>query len=379
MRIGIVAGEPSGDYLGAGLLKALRVDIPGLQVTGIAGPKMQSVGAETLFPMSDVSLIGLDGVVRNLANLLRVRRELYRWFTKHPPDIFIGIDSPDFNLTLEERLRRKGIRTIHYVSPTVWAWRNYRVRRIRRAIDHMLVLFPFEEEYLRSRKIPVTFVGHPAADELPEGTMKQVRERLKLPLQPEIVALLPGSRPREVSRLGSEFLQAAKLLQFRRPGIQFVVPYAGSEVREIFQQQIKDRRISIILHEMEGHSREAMAASNIALVASGTAALEAALLRKPMVVAYKVSAVSYRLARLVAHTEYISMPNNLASRPLVPELIQEDATGERMCEEILRLLTAPKSNEEIIRNLGKIYKELKNNANSVAANRILELHRSWCS
>ena len=378
MRIGIVAGEQSGDYLGAGLLRALHKKVPNLRAVGIAGSKMQDLGAETLFPIAQSSLIGFDGVVKNVLGLLRVRRELYRSFIKDPPDLFIGIDSPDFNLGLEEKLRRRGIRTIHYVSPTVWAWRSYRIKRIRRAVDHMLVLFPFEEEYLRARGVPTTFVGHPVADDLPLQTSNEVRLKLKLPLDPIVVAILPGSRPDEVTRLGPVFLRAAALLHLQIPEIQFVIPYSGNEVRSIFQQQLKSVGATIDLHELNGQSREAMAASNVVLVASGTAALEAALLRKPMVVAYKVSNLSYRLARLLAHTKYVSMPNNLVSRPLVPELIQDQATGENICQEIMKLLSATNENQRMILDLQGIYNQLKNNANQVAAKRIVELHKSWC-
>ena len=377
MRIGVVAGEASGDYLGAGLLKSLRESVPGLEAEGIVGPKMQKEGAQSLFPMTQISLIGIDGLIANLSRLLWIRQKLYRHFIAHPPDLFIGIDVPDFNLHLEKRLRKSGVRTIHYVSPTVWAWRSWRIKKIRQAVDHMLVLFPFEEDYFRIRDVPATFVGHPAADELPEGTAGETRLRLGLPQEKELVALLPGSRNREVLSLGFHFLEAAALLQRRRAGVEFVVPYVNSEIKQIFRDQLSRVSPSIVLHEFTGRSKEVMAASNVVLAASGTAALEAAMLRKPMIVAYKVSRFSYWLARRVASTPYVSMPNNLVARPLVPEVLQAAVSGERLCEELWSLLSDSSRSSQMVESLEKIYKQLKNNANREAAELILQLRAAW--
>jgi lipid-A-disaccharide synthase len=377
MRIGVVAGEASGDYLGAGLLKSLRERVPCLSVEGIVGPKMENEGGKSLYPMDQISLIGVDGLIPNLSRLIRIRQKLYHHFIADPPDLFIGIDLPDFNLHLEMKLKKRGVRTLHYVSPTVWAWRGWRIRKIRKAVDHMLVLFPFEEDYLRERNVPATFVGHPAADELPEGTSKEIRFQLGLPQEKELVALLPGSRNSEVLSLGFDFLEAAALLQKRRKGVEFVVPYVNEEIKKIFRYQFSQVTPNIVLHEFLGRSTEVMAASNVVLVASGTAALEAAMLRKPMVVAYKVSGFSYWLARRVASTEYVSMPNNLISRPLVPEILQASVSGARLCDEVWSLLVDSDRSIKMVESLDIIYKQLKNNANMEAAEQILRLQAAW--
>ena len=351
MRIGVVAGEASGDYLGAGLLRSLRERVPDLEAEGIVGPRMQKEGANSLFPMTQISLIGVDGLITNLTRLLQIRQKLYRHFIADPPDLFVGIDLPDFNLHLEKKLRKSGIRTVHYVSPTVWAWRSWRIRKIREAVDHMLVLFPFEEDYFRARDVPVTFVGHPAADELPEGTIGEARLRLGLPQEKELVALLPGSRNSEVLNLGFHFLEAAALLQRRRVGVEFAVPYVNKEIKEIFHDQLSRVTPNIVLHEFAGRSTEVMAASNVVLAASGTAALEAAMLKKPMIVAYKVSRLSYWLARQVALTPYVSMPNILVAGPLVPEVLQDAVSGKRLCDELLSLLSDVRRSSQMVESL----------------------------
>ena len=241
----------------------------------------------------------------------------------------------------------------------------------------MLVLFPFEEEYFRARNVPATFVGHPAADELPEGTTGEIRSRLGLSREKELVALLPGSRNSEVLNLGFHFLEAAALLQKRRAGVEFAVPYVSDEIKQIFRDQLERVDPNIVLHEFSGRSTEVMAASNVVLAASGTAALEAAMLRKPMIVAYKVSRLSYWLARRVASTPYVSMPNNLVVGPLVPEVLQEAVSGVRLCDELWSLLSDSGRSGHMAESLGKVYKQLKNNANMEAAELILQLRAAW--
>jgi lipid-A-disaccharide synthase len=376
MRIGMVAGEPSGDYLGAGLLRTLKSIVPRLEVEGIAGPKMIEEGAKSLFPMDEISVIGVDGLLKNLPRLLKIRHELYQQFISNPPDVFVGIDLPDFNLHLEEKLRARGILTIHYVSPTVWAWRGWRINRIKRAVDHMLVLFPFEEAYYRKHGVGVTFVGHPVADELPDDNIIGLRTALGLPIETEIVALLPGSRINEVTRLGDDFLEAAQILHDLRPGIEFSVPYVSKEIRAIFNRQKSKISNDVTFHEFEGQSVHVMAAADAILVASGTAALEATMLRKPMVVAYRVSGFSYVLAKLLMRTPYISMPNNLVGAFLVPEVLQQDVTGLRLSNELISILDDPERSAYMIKNLDIVYKQLKNNANKIAAERILNLSTS---
>jgi lipid-A-disaccharide synthase len=241
----------------------------------------------------------------------------------------------------------------------------------------MLVLFPFEEDYFRERNVAATFVGHPAADDLPKGTVGEIRLRLGLPLEKELVALLPGSRNSEVLNLGLHFLEAAELLQRRRPGVEFAVPYVTPEIKQIFRDQLTRITPNIVLHEFTGRSTEVMAASDVVLAASGTAALEAAMLRRPIIVAYKVSRVSYWLAKRVASTPYVSMPNNLVAGPLVPEVLQAAVTGGRLCDELWSLLNDSNRSYQMVRRLEEIYMQLKNNANIEAAEQILQLRAAW--
>ena len=378
MRIGVVAGEASSDLLGAGLLRSLsNCTIDDIKVEGIVGPMMKEEGAESLFPVSDISLIGVDGLISNFQRLLRIRRNLYRHYCADPPDLFIGIDLPDFNLGLEHRLRRAGIRTVHYVSPTVWAWRSWRIRKIRQAVDHMLVLFPFEAEYYKQHGVPVTFVGHPAADTIPTDSKHNIRELLGIRSIKKVVTLLPGSREREVASLGAHFLEAAVLLNTSEPDITFCVAYSSEEAKNIFRQQMSAMSLSIPLYEFDGNSMNVMAASDAVLLASGTAALEAAMLGKPMVVAYKVSPASYQIARWVATTDFVSMPNNLGAGQVVPEVLQADVSGARLAKELQLILADSERNKMMIKALRELCKDLKNNANEVAATKIMQLHQSW--
>jgi len=379
MRIGIVAGEASGDYLGAGLLRALKTIVSDLHVEGIAGPQMIKEGARSMFPMEDISLIGVDGLVKNFARLLSIRRHLYQHFSSHPPDLFIGIDLPDFNLQLERRLKKVGISTIQYVSPTVWAWRTWRIRKIRKSVDHMLVLFPFEEEFCKKNGIAATFVGHPSADDLSDISMEDLRRKLGLPYDRELVALLPGSRKSEVISLGEDFLEAASLLHLQRPGIEFAVPYVSQEIQEIFRSQKKRIAQRIVLHEFHGHSLQVMGASNVILAASGTAALEGAMLRKPVIVAYKISQLSYLLAKQMMKTPYVSMPNNLLDEHVIPEILQNDVTALRLSTEVTAILENPQRSKEMVERLEIIYRMLKNNANQLAAKKVVELAATWAA
>ncbi len=377
MRIGIVAGEASGDSLGAGLLKSLRHKCQDLTVEGIAGAQMQNQGAKSLLPAAEISIIGLDGLISNLARLLKIRSDLYHHFIENPPDLFLGIDLPDFNLPLEKRLRKKGIRTVHYVSPTIWAWRSWRIRLIRQAVDHMLVLFPFEEKYLNDRNVPVTFVGHPAADDLPSDSISSIRTRLGVPVSGTAIALLPGSRSKEVMNLGPHFIKAASILQKKRPDLIFMVPYVNAQIRTIFRDQLGNSSVRMSLYEFDNQAKEVMAASDVVLVASGTAALEAAMLRKPMVVAYKVSNLSYLVAKSLASTDFVSMPNNLLGTFAVPELLQGSVSGERIANEINVLLDDSPQKAKMIMNLERIYSELQNDANQCAAETIVRLQNAW--
>ncbi len=371
LQIGIVAGETSGDYLAAGLMRALKKRFSKIEFSGIGGPCMQAEGLHVLYPMEQISIMGLDELARSLFTIITIRRNLFRFFTRKKPALFIGVDVPDFNLGLEEKLKKQGIATVHYVSPTVWAWRSYRIRKIRRAVSHMLTLFPFEADFYRLHNVSVDFVGHPIADEI---GMAHDRFKLRndLQLQPDkerVVAILPGSRMVEVKRLGSLFIQTAHALQQAVPNLQFVAPFANPQTQQLF---------STLLHPypqlpftlVQGKSRQAIAASDVALVASGTAALEAALLRVPMVVAYKGSWVSYLLVRMLAHVDYFSMPNNLLPQPIVPELIQAKANVNNLVSEISRYLLNPDEHQMVRDAFSDIITSLRCGASEKAADAV---------
>lgn len=377
IRIGIVAGEVSGDILAAGLMRALKQKMPQLQFEGIAGPQMQAEGCVSMYPLERLSLIGFEALGR-YPELITVRRRLADHFRRHPPAVFIGVDAPDFNLGLEQKLKAHGIPTMHYVSPTVWAWRGYRLRKIHRAVDHMLTLFPFEARYYRKRGIPVTFVGHPLADKLePPMHTDRLRRQMGLPARHKIVALLPGSRINELRRHADLFVRTAQWLSARHPDIRFVVPFASQETRALFEQALqRQKAVAQIFRLLDYRSRDAMAVADVVLLASGTAALEASLLGKPMVVTYRVSWFSYFLIRLLAHVRLYSLPNHLAGRQLVPEFIQRDAVPEKLGPAVERFLTNPAQAKLVINALARIRRALRRNADQRAAQAVLRVLRN---
>lgn len=374
MRIGIVAGEASGDLLAADLMQAIRARVPDVRFEGIAGPLMQAAGCQVLFPAEKLSVMGLVEVLGHLPELLRIRGTLRRHFLDHPPDLFIGVDAPDFNLALERRLKAAGIPTVHYVSPSVWAWRQHRLAGIARSVDLMLTLFPFEAELYRARGIPVRFVGHPLADRIPEQCQRRaVRLALKLPERGRILALLPGSRRGEVSRLAEPFLGAALWLRKQLPDLQFIAPLATAATREQFEAIRRRVAPDLPVTILEGQSREAMCAANAVLLASGTASLECLLLKRPMVVAYRLSPITYWLARRLLTVSHYSLPNNLAGRALVPEITQQDVTPERLGEELLGYLRDPDASRDLVETFTDIHHQLRRDASRSAADAVLEL------
>ncbi len=373
MKIAIVAGETSGDVLGAGLIDALRKRNTKLSITGICGPRMTAMGASSIFPMDSISIMGFDDLPARLLKIIRIRKQLARTLISDPPDLFVGIDVPDFNLGLESRLRKYNIKTVHYVSPTVWAWRGYRIKKIRRAVGHMLTLFPFEAEYYRQRSIPVTFVGHPIADEINQNPdIPSLRKSLNVKAQ-NIVALLPGSRPSELRRLGPLFIDTATRLLENFRDIEFIAPFANDQTREHFAALLEQSKTELNVELVKGRSREVMSASDVVLLASGTAALEAALLCKPMVVSYKVSWLTEMAVRMFARVDYFSMPNHLLEQPVVPELLQSEATPANLAREVSRLLGDANLRRDISQQLCTIYKSLRCNASERAADVILSL------
>ncbi len=354
LRIGMLAGEASGDILGSRVLRALRQHYPDLQAEGIGGPLMQAEGFHSLWPMERLSVMGFVEPLKRLPELLGIRRGLYRHFRDNPPDIFLGIDSPDFVLALEGRLRALGIPTAHLVSPSVWAWRQGRIKRIRRSVDHMLCLFPFETDIYRENGVPATCVGHPLAEEIePEQDRAALRRALGLPETGRLVALLPGSRRGEVELLGPLFLDAARALQQRLPDLHWVIPAAGPERRAQLAVLLEDAG-GLDCSLLSGQSREAMAAADAVLLASGTATLEACLLQRPMVVAYRMAPLSWALVSRLVRSPFAALPNILAGRALVPELLQADATPAALADALEGLLEQPATREAQVAGLASI-------------------------
>lgn len=375
-RIGIVAGEASGDLLGSHLISALKKHRPDIEFVGIAGPKMIGEGAKTLFPMERLSVRGYIEVLRHLPGILKIRKELLQYFLKNPPDIFIGIDAPDFNFGLERSLKRKGIHTVHYVSPSIWAWRKGRMGKIKRAVSHMLALFPFEPALYERAGIPVTYVGHPLADILPlEPDLPAARENLKLKSDSLVITMLPGSRQSEVQQLADLFVKAAQLIVKEQPEVQFLVPLITRETRMIFEQAIysncPDNHEELPIQILFGHAHMAMEASDLVIVASGTATLEAALIKRPMVITYRMPTLSWQLLKRMNYLPYVGLPNILAGRFVVPELLQHDATPEKLAETALKLVSDKVLMAEIRAEFTRMHESLRQDSQEKAAQAIL--------
>lgn len=369
LRVALVAGEASGDILGSGLMQAIKQRYPDAEFIGVGGARMEAEGLKSYFPMERLAVMGLVEVLGRLFELLGRRRQLARDLIAAKPDVFIGIDAPDFNLGLELKLRRAGIKTVHYVSPSVWAWRQKRVLKIREACDLMLTLFPFEAQFYDEHQVPVRFVGHPLADAIPQQADRAAaREALDLPQDEPVVALMPGSRGGEVARLGELFLDAAIRLRALRPGIRFLLPCATPERRQQLEQMLVNRDLPLTL--LDGRSHEALAACDAVLIASGTATLEALLYKRPMVVAYRVAPMTYRILKRLVKSPYISLPNLLAERLLVPELIQDAATADALAQAVAPLIEGGQVQTE---GFDVIHRALRRDASVSAADAVLKL------
>ena len=360
--------------LASGLVEAIRARIPGARFEGIAGPRMLALGCETLYPMERLSVMGLSEAAGRYLELVPVRRRLARRFAADPPDAFIGVDAPDFNLSLELVLRRAGVKTIHLVSPSVWAWRRYRLGKISRAVDMMLALFPFEPPLYESHSIPVRFVGHPLADEIAMHTDRDAaRARLGLDAEAPIVALLPGSRMSELRRLAEPLVRTARWVRERRPDVRFVAPLVDGRTHAHFVRTLNEHAPDIQCELFPGESRDAMAASDVVLLASGTATLEAMLLKRPMVITYRTMRLTWILGRAMLHVDHVGLPNLLAGRRLVPELLQGDATPERLGPPVLDRLNRPHRQRPVLAEFDRIHRELRNDAFAKAADAVLEV------
>lgn len=375
MHIALVAGEPSGDLLGSGLIAALKQRYPQARFSGIGGPGMVEQGLQTWVPLERLAVMGLVEVLRHLPELSGIRRQLYRQYSADPPQVFIGIDAPDFNLGLEQRLRAHGIPTIHYVSPSVWAWRPWRVGKIARAADRVLTLFPFEAAFYEQRAIPVSYVGHPLADLIPLHADPATARRAVgiVDTNYPIVALLPGSRLGEVKRMGALFLDTARWLAAQRPDLSFLLPAATPQLYEFLTHLKTECAPALPLTVIRGCAREVMAAADAVLLASGTATLEAMLLKRPMVVAYRVAPLTAWIARRLVTVDYFSLPNLLAGKKLVPEFFQEAATVDNLGPAILHALADRDARQALMAEFMALHGQLRRDANQQAAQAIATL------
>lgn len=375
-RIALVAGEASGDLLAAHLIEAIKRRLPGADFCGIGGPKMQRAGCDVWWPSETLAVRGYAEVLRHYREIAGVRRALLKRLLREKPDVFIGVDAPDFNLWLERRLRRAGIPTVHYVSPSVWAWRGGRVKRIAQAVDRLLALFPFEPAIYAQHDVQVSYVGHPLADVLPLESQRAVaRERLDLANAPgPVFALLPGSRQSEVAYMAATFIRTAGLLLERFPGAIFLVPLATRETRNLFETEIWAQNAQEWpLRLLFGHAQDALAACDAALVASGTATLEAALLKAPMVITYRMSPWSWRLMKRMRYQPWVGLPNILAGRFAVPEFLQDEATPDNLAQALGNLVVDTQVKARLENLFTDIHRQLRQNTAEKAADAILSV------
>ncbi|WP_282145503.1 lipid-A-disaccharide synthase [Alteromonas stellipolaris] len=374
LRIAMVAGEPSGDVLAAGMVGELKRLYPDAIIEGIGGPNMQAQGFHSLFDMETLSVMGLVEVLSHLPAILKVKKALLAHFSNNPPDIFVGIDAPDFNLRVEKELKAKGIKTIHYVSPTIWAWREKRVHKIAKAAGRVLGLFPFEQQVYDKYDVPYTFVGHTMADSIALTPDQQAsRKTLNLPIDKAVLAVLPGSRRGEVDTLLPIFIKTMEKIAAQRPDVEFVIPAANTHRLEQINGMLKEaNNVSerLPIHVTEGTSRDAMIASDVILLASGTATLEAMLCKRPMVVAYKLSPITYKIMQRLYKAPFFALPNLLANEALVPELLQDDVNPDTLSQQALTYFGS--DNTDLISRFTDLHHTLKCNADKTAAQAVVE-------
>ena len=373
LRIAMVAGEASSDLLASHLIKALQRHLPDAEFFGIGGPKMQAVGFKALWPAEKLAVHGYVDALKNYRELSGIRSSLLDLLKKDPPAAFIGVDAPDFSLWLEKRLKDRGIPAIHFVSPSIWAWRKGRLKGIARAVSHMLCLFPFEPELYRAAGVPVSYVGHPLADVFPLAPNREaMRETLQISPGGPVFAFLPGSRQSEVRNLADTYIATAALLHERHPDARFLVPLATRETRMLFEEALRRHaHLDLPIRILFGHAVEAMIAADVVLVASGTATLEAALLKRPMVITYKIGKWSYRLMRRLAYLPWVGLPNVLAGREVVPEVLQDAATPQALADALDGWLADPARVDELTRVFTDMHLQLRQDTAAKAAAAIL--------
>ena len=369
VRIAMVAGEASGDLLASHLIEALKARLPNAEFFGIGGPKMAGRGFDAWYPLESLAVRGYVEVLKHYREISGIRSELKRRLLADPPDVFIGVDAPDFNLGLEKSLKRRGIAAVHYVGPSIWAWRGKRIHKIGAAVSRILALFPFEPALYERQGIPVTYVGHPLADMLPvDDGRSEARQLLGLTDHQPVFALLPGSRQSELQYMAETFIETARVIHERLPEALFLVPLATRETRLLFETALyRCNARELPIRMLFGHAHDAMKASDAVLVASGTATLEAALLKRPMAIAYKMASFSYRLMRRMGYLPYVGLPNILAGKFVVPEFIQDDATPENMAQALLNFYYDKRTCALIAEEFLEIHLQLKQNTAEKAA------------
>ncbi|MDR3492798.1 MAG: lipid-A-disaccharide synthase [Gammaproteobacteria bacterium] len=373
LKIGIIAGELSGDILGAGLIHALEKKRD-LQLSGVAGPKMIEAGCSSLYDMERLAVMGLIEPLRRLPELIKMRANLYKHFSQNKPDVFIGIDSPDFNLGLELKLRKLNIPVVHYVSPSVWAWRRKRIHKIAAATDLVLTLFPFEADFYHEHNVPACFVGHPLADLIPLQPDK-IAARKKLNLNPDdtYIAILPGSRKNEIRYLADVFIQTAVICWRENPNLKFITASANAERDQEFREHCQRLAPELPIQFVINDSYSVMAAADVVLVTSGTATLETMLFKRPMVIAYRMANLTFQIGRRLVKIPHVGLPNILAKQKIVPEFIQDDASPENLAHALLDFLNHPEKMEKIQNTFLDIHQQLRCNANERAADAVLNL------
>lgn len=373
--VGIVAGEASGDLLGAHLIQSLKPHLPHVHFVGIGGPRMRATGMESLFPMEKLAVRGYVEVLRHFREILSIRRRLAAHFLREPPACFIGIDAPDFNLDLERRLKAAGIPTVQYVSPQIWAWRSERLRKIGRAVDKMLTVFPFEAPLYEAAHIPVAYVGHPLAEMLGDFASRETaRAELRLPSAARIVALLPGSRVTELEQHADLFVATAMEIAATDPDALFLVPLVSSETKALFEAALyRHGSPSLNLTLLFGHAHDAMTAADVVLVSSGTATLEAALLRRPMVITYRMPRLSWWIMKRRFHERYVGLPNILCREFVVPELLQDDATPQNLAQAVLNMMADVAVRTRIDARFARLLSELRQNTGQRVAQALLPM------
>ncbi|MEA3116028.1 MAG: lipid-A-disaccharide synthase [Caballeronia sp.] len=374
LRVAMVAGEPSGDLLAASLLEGLNQRLPaGTQFNGIGGPRMTAAGFDAHWPMDKLTVRGYVEALKHIPEILGIRNELKRQLLAEPPSVFIGVDAPDFNFGLEHALRDAGIPTVHFVCPSIWAWRGGRIKKIVKAVDHMLCVFPFEPALMEKAGIASTYVGHPLADEIPlVPDVEGARRALGLPEGGPIIAVLPGSRRSEIALIGPTFFDAMELMQLREPGVRFVMPAANAALRELLQPLVAAHP-NLSLTITEGKAQVAMTAADAILVKSGTVTLEAALLKKPMVISYKVPWLTGQIMQRQGYLPYVGLPNILAGRFVVPEILQHFATPEALADATLKQLNDDANRATLTEIFTEMHHALRQNTAQRAAEAVAQV------